>query len=273
MKKIDEIWKKKKKYFSLNERRVHCCVIYIYMCVCIAYPAGVISWWKTGPTKKLSKREKKISKNFTLIAPTVIVLLLFKVRFLTNRKLHSLLSLFYTLSFYFSFLFFLRRPKFAQLSSGSRSFNNRVTLILRYDYKKGDCSMHAESQFYRNYISEIMKWTSVIQTHTYVWSKSEKSRFQQFLTGRQMELTIFPFFFTEQTLKKFFAKFQLSFIPYDCAPNFYSAWDTRCVLSLVNEAEWNAEMEVYGRRAIRRELSIAIPQMKLSWNFRRMHVP
>lgn len=34
--------------------------------------------------------------------------------------------------------------------------------------------------------------------------KSEKSRFQQFLTGRQMELTIFPFFFTEQTLKKFF---------------------------------------------------------------------
>jgi len=54
------------------------------------------------------------------------------------------------------------------------------------------------------------------------------------------------------------------FILFDRTTNFYLVGMHR--LSLVNETKWNAEMGVYGWRAIR--LSIATPQMKLSWNFR-----
>lgn len=69
--KIDETCKK---YFSLNERRVHCAAFYMYM------PDGR---YRDGEKKKLgrrklAKRGKKIAENFALIAPTVIVLLLSK---------------------------------------------------------------------------------------------------------------------------------------------------------------------------------------------------
>lgn len=51
----------------------------------------------------------------------------------------------------------MRPPKFAKLSVGSRSFNNRITYCLRNDCERDWPTHRLESQFYRNYDKDITK--------------------------------------------------------------------------------------------------------------------
>lgn len=76
------------------------------------------------------KKERKITENFTLIAPTVIVLLLSKyISSQTENRIHYQV-------YFVQHFFNAAKPKFAQLSRESQSFNNRITHCLRNDYKR-----------------------------------------------------------------------------------------------------------------------------------------